>query len=183
MTLREFKRRLIHLGLGAGAFLLPVLGWKVVAGLALVATCTNALILPRLNWTSFLLRDAKDRGLLGLILYPMVVLGLVLVFRDWYVPTQAGWLALAIGDGLAPIFGMRLKSPRWPWNHSKSIPASVSAFVVASAVMVLIAPLHVALFAGLLGLIGETLPKPINDNLSVPFGAALGAALLTGGLA
>ena len=116
MTRREAARRILHVLLGAGAFLVPLLGWVALAALCAAAAAANAWLLPRLAATRWLLRDARDGGRRGLVLYPVAVGVLALVFRDEHGPIQAGWLALAVGDGLAPFFGEVLRGPRWPWN-------------------------------------------------------------------
>ncbi|MAG54782.1 MAG: hypothetical protein CMJ83_00670 [Planctomycetes bacterium] len=182
---REALRRTVHVGLGAGAFLLPVVGWLPMAALCAVAVAFNFWALPRLPVTRFLVRDGHDDGHRGLVLYPAGLLFLILLFRDTYAPVQAGWLALALGDGLAPGFGRWFSRPRWPWCPDKAVPASVLAFAVSGSVMGLLIPWPGAVAGAVAGLLAETLPG--EDNLAVPLFAAAGVALtgvvLTGGAA
>ena len=177
MTAREASRRVVHLALGAGAWLLPVLGWEVVAGLSAFGCLFNLLLLHRLPFTRGLVRE-DGAGRIGLILYPVVVLTLVLVFRDQHAPIQAGWLALAVGDGLAPVFGVFLTRPRWPWNPSKTAPATVVAFAVAAALLSTLTDATVAFSAMGIGALSESLPGPVDDNLTVPVVAAVAAFLI-----
>jgi dolichol kinase len=181
MTAREGARRAVHLALGAGAWLLPVLGWEVVAWLSGFGCVFNLLLLHRLPLTRELVREGGG-GRLGLILYPVVVLALVLVFRDQYVPIQAGWLALAVGDGLAPVFGALFSRPRWPWNASKTVPATAAAFAIAAALLTTLTDATLAFSAMGVGALAESLPGPVDDNLTVPMVTAA-AVFLMGGMA
>lgn len=168
MTRNEAGRRLLHAALGAGAFAVPLIPWPVLALASAAAAAGNAWVLPRLAWTRWLLREGGDGGRRGLVLYPVAVGLLAVVFRDDPEPIQAGWLALALGDGLAPFFGALWPAPRWPWNPRKSVTASVLAFAVAAALIAGVVPLPRALAAAAAGLLGESLPAPVEDNLSVP---------------
>lgn len=179
MTAREGWRRAVHVALGGGAWLLPVLGWEVVAGLCAAATAFNALLLHRLPITRGLVRP-DGGGRVGLVLYPLVLLALVLVFRDRHVPTQAAWLALAVGDGLAPVMGAFMKRPRWPWNVRKSVPATATAFALAAALLTTLTGAALAFPAMAVGAVAESLPGPLDDNLTVPVAAAVAAALVGG---
>ena len=131
MTRRELWRRGMHVALGSGAWLLPVLGWPLVAGLCAFGLLFNLFLLHRLPWTRDLRRPGSGDGRRGLILYPLVLLALLLVFRADHLPVQAGWVALALGDGLTPLAGALLPGPRWPWNRNKSVAATAAAFTVA----------------------------------------------------
>lgn len=181
MTAREGSRRALHVALGAGVWLLPVLGWEIVAGLSGFGCMFNLLLLHRLPLTRGLVRE-DGGGRLGLILYPVVVLALVLVFREQHAPIQAGWLALAVGDGLAPVFGMLLPRPRWPWNPSKTVPATAAAFAIAAALLTTLTDATLAFSAMGVGALVESLPGSVDDNLTVPIAAAA-AAFLLGGMA
>jgi dolichol kinase len=178
----EDLRRSLHLLLGAGAYLLPWLGWRAGAVLCAVAAIANTWILPHLAPTRVLLRPGND-GRLGLILYPAVLGVLLLVFRDDYLPTRAGWLAMAVGDGIAPWLGRLLPRPRWPWLPGKSLSASAAASTLAAATMLPVMPPAAAGAAALGGLAGEALSGIVDDNLSVPALAAICAWGVTGGVA
>jgi dolichol kinase len=175
---RELVRRLVHTCLGAGAYLLAFISWEWAAALFAAAVLVNALLLPRLPGMKFLMR-ADGSGHAGLILYPLVLLLLTLAFRDRVAVVQAAWLAMAVGDGLAPLFGEFLERPAWPWCRSKSVPASVIAFGLAFTAMLPVLSPAVAAAAAGAGLLGESLPPPSNDNLVVPVLAA--AAVLAAG--
>ena len=168
------------MALGAGAFIVPHIGWLAGVGLCLVGVV--AVVSAR-YWTpmrELVQRDSGELGFRGLILYPLVVISLLLIFRDNLIPTQAGWLALAVGDGLAPILGPYLTQPRWPWNRLKSVAASSVSFICAGLLMLLVMPVSIALGAATAGCLAESLPG-VEDNLSIPAAAAATAALMQGG--
>ena len=169
---RELLRRGVHIALGVGAFLLPVLGWKIVAILSASAVPVNAWLLGRLPLGRLLLREGADAGTRGLVLYPLVVFALCVVFRERHAPIQAGWLALAVGDGCAPLLARRLPHRAWPWNRLKSIWSSGAAFVLAAGTMVPLIGLWPAVASASAGCLGESLPAPSDDNLTTPVLAA-----------
>ncbi len=183
MTGREWARRGLHIALGSGAFLLPTLGYEVVALLCGSAILFNWLVLPRWASTRWLLRDGDQSGHRGLVIYPAVVLGLVLVARNHFALAQSGWIALAVGDGLAPIIGSVLTVPRWPWCKNKSVLGSAGALAAAGLVLGCLMPWPSALGAAVGGMIGDSAPSPLDDNYTVPFGAALGFLVASGSLA
>jgi len=171
VTSREWTRRLVHIGVGAGAFLLPLVPWSAAMAVLVAAVLHNAFVLPRLSVGRRLLR-ADGGGRLGLVLYPLVLLVLVILCGERVEIVQGAWLAMAVGDGLAPIIGARLRRPVWPWRSDKSVTASLLAYALAGATMILVLPLCTAMAATLGGLVGEALPRPFNDNLTVPLLAA-----------
>ena len=82
----------------------------------------------------------------------------------------AAILTLALGDSAATIFGIRGVHPI-PYNHRKTIEGSI-AFLIFS--------LPSCLLVGWMGLplvfltaVAESLPVPCDDNLLIPFVAAL----------
>ncbi len=170
----------MHVALGSGAWMLPVLGWPAVAGLCAFGLLFNLFLLHRLPWTRELQRPGDGGGRSGLVLYPLVLLALVLVFRTDHAPVQAGWVALALGDGLAPLAGTLLPGPKWPWNRSKSVAGTAAAFTVAwAALSTLICPWEAAVCMAA-GALADSAPGVVDDNLSIPVAAATAAALLGG---
>src|SRR5260370_39773753 len=64
----------------------------------------------------------------GILLYPLSVLGLTLWFWSSLWMAAAIWGVLAVGDGMASVVGQAAGGPRLPWNDRKSWPGFV-AFV------------------------------------------------------
>lgn len=187
----EAGRKLLHMAVGAFALLLRFLTWPQAAGAALTAFLFNWQVLPRVGGRA-LWRDHEHRAgsALGMLIYPLSVLGLVLLFRGELWKAAAVWALLAYGDGMAGLVGQAVGGPRLPWNPRKGW-AGLLAFVLfgtlcatALAGFTLRLPpagwsagwifgpvLAAALFAAL----AETVPTTLDDNLTVPL---VGAAAL-----
>jgi len=150
----------------------------------------NTLILPSLNADvnepppGPLLRQGGQTR--GLMLYPIWVLGLILLYRYHLHVVAAAWAIVALGDGMATVIGEGLASG-WrgklaatlPWNGWKTWAGSLGMVlcgtVGAYALMRWIAPaipadktMMVCGAAALLGAVIESLPLALDDNLTVP---------------
>lgn len=97
-------------------------------------------------------------------------------------------LVLAVGDSLCVLVGMRVGGKKLPYNRSKSLEGTLagfgSAFALSSAVLLAIFGLTaseavpIAFAAAFTGILVETLPLPVDDNISIPLACALALALL-----
>ncbi|HUG54184.1 MAG TPA: DUF92 domain-containing protein [Vicinamibacteria bacterium] len=191
----ELKRKLVHVGAGGFALLLRDLTWPEAAAMALGAFLFNWLVLPRLGGRA--LWRERDHGSgypIGILLYPLAVLGLVLALREQRWLVAAVWGLLAVGDGMASIVGQAVGGPRLPWNPKKGW-AGFAAFVACGgtaaallAVWTLELPLGVATSPMILTVIApatllcalvESLPTTLDDNLTVPLVGGASVALLT----
>ncbi len=85
----------------------------------------------------------------------------------------------AVGDAFATVIGVRFKSPL-PWNKSKSWAGLIAFICLGLLAAQFFIPFQRAfLYAFFLGIV-ESLPLPIDDNVSVPIAAlilSLGGAL------
>jgi uncharacterized protein (TIGR00297 family) len=122
----------------------------------------------------------------GIVLYPISVLVLIGLYRNHLHVAAATWAIMALGDGMATVVGEGLTSS-WrgklaatlPWNRQKTWPGFLS-FAVAGTVGAYlltrwIAPqippqrtLLVCVAASLLGAVVESIPIPLDDNVTVP---------------
>jgi uncharacterized protein (TIGR00297 family) len=184
LTLGEAGRKIVHIAVGSFALLLRDLTWPQAALMAAAAFLFNWQVLPRLGGRR-LWRDAEHGAgyPLGILLYPLSVLGLVLVLREQLWMVAAIWGVLAWGDGMASLVGQGVGGPRLPWNPRKGW-AGLAAFVVfgtvASALLMawtLHLPLRSWISPWILGLalpltlvcaLVESLPTTLDDNLTVP---------------
>lgn len=179
----ETQRQLLHVAVGLFALLLRWLTWPQAAALAAGAVFFNLIVLPRLSRGVFRTGDIAQPWSSGIVLYPVAVLGLVLLFRERLDLTAAAWGILAAGDGVATLAGRSIPSPRLPWNRDKSLAGLVAFLLVAPAAavgllawtsgsgidtMLVVAGVVAAVAAAFV----ETLPIRLNDNLSVPATAA-----------
>ncbi|MFA6955604.1 MAG: DUF92 domain-containing protein [Thermoanaerobaculia bacterium] len=185
----EIRRKAVHIGLGFIAFSLGVLPWTIAAGCAFAAIVFNLLILPRMGGGAI---ARSERGTdLGIVLYPLSVFLLIVTFRHEPLIAAVGWIALAFGDGMATVIGRNLGGPRVPWNRQKGVLGSLGFFEVALPVAwvatrviesseTLIPKLMTVFVAIGVAMIVESLDSGIDDNLTVPFAAALSTwALMT----
>jgi uncharacterized protein (TIGR00297 family) len=192
----ELLRKIVHIGCGGFAFLLRDLSPGQAAAMAVAAFLFNWQVLPRIGGRELWRPGDRDKGYpLGILLYPLAVLGLILFF--WASPWMAAamWAILAFGDGPASLIGSALQGPRLPWNPRKGVIGSL-AFVIFGTLgaAVLMAwtmrlpldlqawhaprTLGVAFSLAVVTAIVESLPTTLDDNLTVPLVGALTLPLL-----
>jgi dolichol kinase len=165
-------RRIVHLTTGLGAFLLPTIGWRVGLLLCCLGCMLAILLVSNMKTRAWLARSDGKPGFLGLISYPVAIAVLILMYREEVVPVQAGWICLAVGDGLSPLFRDVCTKWRWPWNEAKHVVASCASFGCAGILLLIVAPPLAALAAAGAGALAESLPYA-EDNLTIPFASAL----------
>ena len=187
----ELARRAVHVGCVAFAFLLRFLTWPQAALLALAAFVFNWQVLPRVGGRGMWRGPDVARGYpVGILAYPLAVLGLVLLFRDRLWMAAAGWGILAVGDGMASLVGQTAGGPRLPWNPRKgwagfaafvAFGAAAAAFLAAWTARLPLDPsaahwprtLGVAFALALACALVESLPTTLDDNVTVPIAVAL----------
>jgi uncharacterized protein (TIGR00297 family) len=169
--------------MGLFALTLKWLDWKQAALLALAALLFNLYGMPRFGRGIY--RDGTRRRDMGIVAYPLMVLVLLLLFRNNIYIVAAVWAMMAFGDSAATIIGRLIEGPSLPWNSSKTWVgllagwafggfaavvtfAFVSGRLEPAAVVILLA--GGALYAFL-----ESVPAGIDDNLvaAVPTALAL----------
>jgi uncharacterized protein (TIGR00297 family) len=175
-TTNETLRKGLHIAFGLGAFALKWLPWYVAAGVCVAAVVSNWLLLPRLVGRSV---ARHERGYdAGIVLYPVMVLLLVVVFRNRLHYAAISWALLAFGDGVATLAGKALRIAPLPWNREKSWGGLLAFLIAGSAAGLAVAywmdyraPV-VVLVAALAAAIAESLPLRVDDNVTVPVAAA-----------
>ncbi len=113
-------------------------------------------------------------GALYLAAGAMMVMSLIPNFRLMVF----GLIALFVADSLATIFGLRIKSPRLPYNKGKSIAGSLVYFAALAAFGMLFVGYYSVAIAAVLALV-EGLGWRIDDNISVASVLVLISAALT----
>ncbi len=118
----ELRRKAVHISMGGFALLLRWLTPLEAALCAVTALVFNLLVLHRLTKRALLREgDEKSKGFsLGIVLYPLSVLGLVLVFRSRLELAAGAWGLIAFGDGMAAVCGVLFGRRKLPWNDGKS---------------------------------------------------------------
>jgi HAD superfamily phosphoserine phosphatase-like hydrolase len=96
-------------------------------------------------------------------------------------PPAIGYASIAVftsGDGFATIFGKTIGKHVIPYNKGKKIEGTVFGFILASlGALVFVSPSK-ALVGAAAAMIIETLPSPINDNLTMPLIAGLAMLIM-----
>ena len=180
-TTNETLRKGLHIAFGLGAFGLKWLPWYVAAGVCVVAIAGNGLLLHRLVGRNV---ARHERGTdAGIVLYPVMVLLLVLVFRDRLHYAAIAWAMLAFGDGIATLAGKAVRIASLPWNPDKSWGGFIACFLGSAAGGLAVAYFMdyrepgVVLLAALAAAIAESLPTRVDDNVTVPLAAATACVL------
>jgi len=98
-------------------------------------------------------------------------------------PTPVNYAAIAIftlGDSIATLFGKRLGGRVFPYNKGKRIRGTLLGFFFAwlGALLFVANPLE-AFFGALVGMLVETLPSPVSDNLTIPLASGLALLLIS----
>jgi uncharacterized protein (TIGR00297 family) len=174
-------RKIVHMSMLSFAFLLPYLTWTQAAGCALLALLFNLVVLPRLDVD---LRKstatAPPAGVwTGIVIYPISVLGLILLYRHAMYVVGATWAILALGDGLAGVAGTAWRGPTLPWNREKTwsgflaflVAGTAGAYVLTRWTAPTLAPdfaLRVCAATALVGALVESAPIRLDDNATVP---------------
>lgn len=183
----EWNRKFVHIAVGGFALALRFLNWWQAALMAIAAFVFNWQVLPRIGgksmWREGELAKGRARGIL---IYPLSVLGLILIFHDRLWMAAAIWGLLALGDGMASIIGQALRGPALPWNASKGwmgfiafvLFGTLGAFALAlwtrpdlDPARTFVIMLALAFLTGLI----ESMDTTLDDNFTVP---AAGAVIL-----
>lgn len=184
LTAGELSRKVVHIATGAFALLLRDLTWPQAALMAAAALAFNWLLLPRLGGRRMWREGEHGAGYpLGILLYPLAVLGLILAHRHDLWMAAVVWGVLAAGDGMASIVGQAVGGPRLAWNPRKGW-VGLLAFVVFGALLasilmawtlrlplaswsstwILLVTVPLAVACALV----ESLPTTLDDNFTVP---------------
>ncbi|MEM2913968.1 MAG: haloacid dehalogenase-like hydrolase [Candidatus Bathyarchaeia archaeon] len=95
-------------------------------------------------------------------------------------PEPIGYVSISVltfGDGFASIFGSMFGKKCIPYNKGKKLEGTLFGFLFAfSASLLFVNPLK-AFITSAVGMFVETLPLPVNDNVTVP--VASGLTLMT----
>lgn len=104
---------------------------------------------------------------------------ITLVLFSFNIAIVAASIAvLALGDSFSTLTGKRLGKHKIPYNSEKSLEGSFYGFIAAFAGAAALVPWPIALAGALAGMLVESLPLSIDDNLTIPLAAALAMALL-----
>lgn len=163
--------------------LLRFLPYWAILCLSLFGMLFNLFFLPRL--LPMVMRGVTgDRR--GVVFYPIAVTALVILFPHHMHVVAGAWAILSVGDGMATLIGRMGRPMSLRWNPNKTSQGTAAFFLFGSAACVgavlFVEPSLVAdwqrwavasVVAAALAAWVESLPLPVNDNLTVPATAAL----------
>ncbi len=178
----EWKRQCVHMAAGLLIVFLRFLPYWALLAICLLGILFNLFFLPRLI-PSIMRGITGDRR--GVVFYPMAITTLILIFPHHLHIVAGAWAILSFGDGMATLIGRLGRPMPLRWNEKKTSQGTVACFI-ASAItcfgfMVFVQPDLLqewqrwgiaAVAAAALASWVESLPLPINDNLTVPFSSA-----------
>jgi dolichol kinase len=179
LSKRDFIRETIHIG----SFLVPVVSayfsWSHSFFVFLILLVTavyiiselarnlgfNVPITSTLTWKAAITPEIHEFVTSPIFFAVGMILALV-VF-----PIPVGYAAIApltLGDGFATLFGKKLGRHAFPYNKGKMFEGTFFGFLFAFVgAWFFVGPLK-ALVAAAAGMLAETLPTPVNDNLTIP---------------
>ncbi len=103
----------------------------------------------------------------------------LLLFSYSIAIVAASIAVLALGDSFSTLAGKRLGRHRIPYNKEKSIEGSLFGTIAAFAGALILVPWPLALAGALGGMLAESLPLKVDDNLVIPIAAALSMTALS----
>jgi dolichol kinase len=105
---------------------------------------------------------------------------ITLVLFSYNIAIVAASIAvLALGDSFSTLAGKRLGRHRIPYNKEKSLEGSFFGFIAAFAGAGALVSWPIALAGALGGMLAESLPLKVDDNLIIPLAAALSMTALS----
>ena len=179
----EDLRQIVHIAMGGFALAIPYLAWWQLLFLASAAVLFNVFAIQKVLGVR-VFRPGERVGRLsnGIVLYPLVVVGLLLVFSDRLDIVAAAWGILAAGDGMSSLVGRRLPLRPLPWNPRKSVGGTLAFVLFGGAAGAFLAwwcrdvvvpppyswfPVAAGILAATAAALVETIPVSLDDNISV----------------
>ncbi|MCP8308572.1 MAG: phosphatidate cytidylyltransferase [archaeon] len=113
---------------------------------------------------------SKDRETNNFILAPFYfALGILMALTIF--KSSIGFASIeivALGDSSARLFGKLIGHTRLPFNKMKTFEGSIFCFIFSWLGASLFVPPSIAILGALIGSIVESLPLPIDDDLTMP---------------
>jgi len=184
----ESKRQIEHMLPLGFAFLLRYLTLTQAVLCCAGALAYGLFISPRIN-KSGMREDEAARGFsIGKACYALAVLALILIFRNRMHIAAGAWAVLSLGDATSNLAGRAWGRKKLPWSKDKTW-IGFAAFVLSSwagslvlvywtagGLDVMLPALWLVVagcgLAAAVGAVVESLPLPLNDNITSPLAAA-----------
>ncbi|MBW1696385.1 MAG: hypothetical protein JRK26_06275 [Deltaproteobacteria bacterium] len=184
----ESKRQIEHMLPLGFAFLLRYLTLTQAVLCCVAALAYGLFISPGINRSGMREEEVARGFSIGKACYALVVLALILIFRNRMHIAAGAWAVLSLGDATSNLAGRAWGRKKLPWSRDKTW-IGLAAFVFPSwagslvlvcwtagglglalpAVWVVVAGCGLAAAAGA---VVESLPLPVDDNITSPLAAA-----------
>lgn len=167
----EVLRRFVHVAVGLPAFFLDRSTVAFFVGACVAGAVFNAVVLRFVP----VLREVRDvpRGSAGTVLYPATLALLLVLFRERPELVKVGWIMLAFGDGLVPLFA-GIGGPRWPTVEGKRVVPSVLGAACAALLAWPATDWKLAFAGAAAAVFADAIPR-VDDNVAWPVLGVLGA--------
>jgi dolichol kinase len=189
---REFVRRTIHIS-GILVPLISIIIGKtntvvILVALSIIYSASEYLrakgralpIINRITENAIRSEEKTSRFAFAPLALALGASASLLIF-----PTPINYASIvivSIGDAVASTAGGAVGRSRIPYNSSKSIQGTVIGLVAAFAVSLLFVSPILALVGSVVGMLVESLPLRVNDNITIPIlaGTAMVAVNISG---
>lgn len=174
---KEIFRKTIHLCTAFIPLFLDRFYWPIIILLSLVLVAyiiceflrIKGITVPIISKITDIASRKRDenRFVLGPVTLALGVLITALCFPS--MPAKIGILALALGDGLASLFGKVFGHVYIPLTSGKTVAGSLTCFIaIFLSTWVCSGNVVCALFVGIAGMLIEVFPMKNYDNLALP---------------
>lgn len=178
----DFIREAIHIGGVFVPFVCILLDRYLVSSLIFIVTLlyiaselvrlrgTNIPVFSTLTWRAAIKPELYE-FITAPIIYAIAIMVSLILFPS---PINYASIAiLALGDGFATLFGKKFGRTTFPFNKGKQVEGSFFGFLFAfMGALAFVNPTQ-ALIASAIGMLVESLPTPVSDNLTVPIVSGL----------
>ncbi len=189
LSKRDFVRETVHIGSYLVAVVSAFLPWSKGAIILLIILVmavyvaselarmlgVNVPLISTLTWNAAVTSEIYE-----FVTSPIFfALGIVLALAIFPVPVgYAGIAVVTFGDGFATLFGKKFGRHAIPYNRGKRVEGTLFGFLFAFfGAWLFVGPLR-AFVAAAVGMLLETVPLPVNDNLTIPLVSGLSILLI-----
>jgi HAD superfamily phosphoserine phosphatase-like hydrolase len=182
LSRNDLIREAIHISGVFVPFVCILLDCHLVALLILIVTLlyiaselvrlrgTNVPVFSTLTWRAAIKPELYEFVTAPIIFAIAIIVSLILF------PTPINYASIAIlalGDGFANLFGKKFGRTTFPFNKGKQVEGSIFGFLFAFIGALAFVNPTPALIASAVGMLVESLPTPVSDNLTVPIASGL----------
>ncbi len=157
------------------AFLISMVTLVYIASELARMLGVNVPILSKITWHAAIQPEIHEFVTAPIFFAVGIALTLIIF------PPPSNYAAIAVftlGDGFATIFGKKLGKHTFSYNKGKKVEGTIIGFVCAFlGALIFTSPIK-AVVGAAVGMVVESLPTPLSDNITIPLAAGLAMILL-----